>query len=161
LTLATARPFKAAVLSYVLMGSMLSDIVDKPMGLLIFGTPAMGRTVCHTLLFLIALSAVVYYRQDSRLASLAGGVAAHLMLDSIWSSPGIFLWPLLGPFPRAPDLTTLDYLQQLLRGLSDPMVGLPEMLGVAYLICFSWQQRAEISCWTLRHVRLPAAEARQ
>ena len=161
LTLAAARPFKAAVLSYVLLGSMLPDIIDKPLGELIFGTPAMGRTICHTLAFLMLLSAAAYYRQDSRLGSVAGGVAAHLMLDTIWSSPRIFFWPLLGPFPQAPDLTTLDYLQQLLQGLSDPMVGLPEMLGLSYLIYFAWQQRAEISCWVLKRVHLPAAETRQ
>ena len=143
LTLAAARPFKAA-LGYVLLGSILPDIIDKPLGELIFGTPAMGRTVCHTLLFLMLLSAAAYYSRDSRLSSLAGGVAAHFLLDTIWSSPRTFLWPLLGAFPRAPDLSALDYLQALIMGLNDPMVGLPEMLGLAYLIHFAWQQRAEI-----------------
>ena len=159
LTLAAARPFKAASLGYVLLGSILPDIIDKPLGELLFGTPAMGRNICHTLLFLILLSAAAYYWQDSRLSSLAGGVAAHLMLDTIWSSPGIFLWPLLGAFPRAPDLSTLDYLQALLRGLNDPMIALPEMLGLAYLIYFAWQQRSAIR--VLKRVRLLAAETRQ
>lgn len=122
-------------------GVYVSDIIDKPLDELIFGTPAMARTVCHTLAFLMLLSAVAYRWQDSRLASLAGGVAAHFMLDTIWSSLRIFLWALLGPFSRAPDLTTLDYLQHLLRGLSDPMVGLPEMLGLSYLIYFAWQRK--------------------
>ena len=144
LSLAAARPVRGAALGYVLLGSMLPDIIDKPLGELIFGTPAMGRTICHTLVFLMLLSAAAYYRQDLRLASLAGGVAAHLMLDFIWNSPRTFLWPLLGAFPRASDLSTLDYLQQLFRGLSDPMVALPEMLGLSYLIYFAWQQRADI-----------------
>jgi len=160
LTLAAARPFKAA-LGYVLLGSILPDIIDKPLGELLFGTPAMGRTVCHTLLFLMLLSAAAYYWQDSRLSSLAGGVAAHFLLDTIWNSPRIFLWPLLGAFPLVPNLTTMDYLQQLLRGLSNPMVGLPEILGLSYLIYFAWQQRSVISGWALRQVRLPASEARQ
>jgi len=161
LSLAAARPVRGAALGYVLLGSMLPDIIDKPLGELILGTPAMGRTICHTLLFLMLLSATAYYRQDLRLASLAGGVAAHLMLDFMWNSPRILLWPLLGAFPRAPDLSTLDYLQQLLRGFSDPMVALPEMLGLAYLIYFAWQQKSEISGLVLKRVRLPAAETRQ
>jgi|WetSurMetagenome_2_1015567.scaffolds.fasta_scaffold01215_20 hypothetical protein len=158
LTLAAARPFRSAALGYVLLGSMLPDIIDKPLGELIFGTPNMGRTICHTLVFLMLLSTVAYHWRNSRLTSLSSGVAAHFILDSVWNSPRTFLWPLLGTFPRAPDLTTLDYLQQLFRGLSDPMVGLPEMLGLAYLIYFAWQRREKISCLALRQVRQLTSE---
>jgi hypothetical protein len=70
-------------------------------------------------------------------------VTAHLLLDFMWSSPRTFLWPLLGDFPRAVDLSTLDYLHFLLKGLSDPNIVVPEMLGLAYLLYFfAWQYRA-------------------
>jgi membrane-bound metal-dependent hydrolase YbcI (DUF457 family) len=161
LTLAAARPFRNAALGYVLLGSMLPDIIDKPLGEMIFRTPNMGRTICHTLVSLMFLSIVAYHWRNSRLASLAGGVAAHLMLDSIWNSPRTFLWPLLGTFPRAPYLTTLDYLQQLFKGLSDPMIGLPEMLGLAYLIYFAWQRREKISCLAMGQIRQLASETRK
>lgn len=164
LTLAAARPVRGAAMGYVLLGSMLPDIIDKPLGELIFGSPAMGRTICHTMIFLMILSAAAYYRQDSRLSSLAGGVAAHLMLDFMWNSPRTLLWPLLGAFPRAPDLSTLDYLQNLLRGLSDPMVSVPEILGLSYLICFALSRRANIENQIRRVLKwhpLQASETRQ
>ena len=78
---------RGAHLGFVLLGSMLPDIIDKPLGELRFGTPAMGRTIAHTLLFLLLLGMAAYYLSDLRLASLAGGVMAHLLLDFMWDSP--------------------------------------------------------------------------
>ena len=77
LTLAGSRLMRGPDLGFVLLGSMLPDIIDKPLGEVLFGTPAMGRTIAHTLLFLLLLGAVAFYLQDLRLASLAGGVMAH------------------------------------------------------------------------------------
>jgi threonine/homoserine/homoserine lactone efflux protein len=44
-------------------------------------------------------------------------------------------------------------LQTLLRGLSDPMVAVPEVLGLAYLLYFAWQHRRGIGCWKRRGLR--------
>ncbi len=52
---------------------MLPDIIDKPLGDLIYGTPSMGRIYAHTMLFLIILAAAAFYTKDIRLDSLAGG----------------------------------------------------------------------------------------
>ena len=147
LTLAGARLMRGAYLGFVLLGSMLPDIIDKPLGEVLFGTPAMGRTIAHTLLFLLLLGAVALYLQDLRLAWLAGGVLAHFLLDFMWNTPVTLLWPLLGGFPRAADLSTLDYMQVLLKGLGQPMVAVPEMLGLVYLLWFAWMRRAEIGGW--------------
>jgi membrane-bound metal-dependent hydrolase YbcI (DUF457 family) len=121
LTLAGARLMRGADLAFVLLGSMLPDIIDKPLGEVLFGTPAMGRTITHTLLFLLLLGIAAYYLSDLRLAWVAGGVLAHLLLDFMWNSPSTLLWPLLGSFPQAADL--------------------PEVLGLAYLLYFAWQHR--------------------
>jgi inner membrane protein len=146
LTLAGARLMRDADLGFVLLGSMLPDIIDKPLGEVLFGTPAMGRTIAHTLLFLLLLGTVAFYLRDLRMASVAGGVLAHLLLDFIWNMPSTLLWPLLGGFPIAADLSTLDYLQVLLQSLGEPMVAVPEILGLAYLLYFAWIRRAEIRC---------------
>jgi hypothetical protein len=145
LTLAAARPVRGAALGYLLLGSMLPDIIDKPLGEVLFGSPAMGRTIGHTLLFLLLLGMLAYYSQDLRLASLAGGVAAHLILDFMWNSPRTLLWPLLGHFPAVANLSTLEYIQALIRALDNPIVAVPEMLGLAYLLYLAWQRRDEIS----------------
>jgi len=62
----------------------------------------------------------------------------------MWNSPSTLLWPLLGAFPWAENLSTLDYIQRLLLGLRDPAIALPELLGFSYLIHFALSRRAEI-----------------
>ncbi|WP_319507393.1 metal-dependent hydrolase [uncultured Methanolobus sp.] len=86
---------------YVATGSMLPDIIDKPVGMILFKeTFASGRIFAHTLLFVLVLAIAGYYlysrRKDARVLILAGGGFVHQMLDSMWSSPETFLWPLLG-----------------------------------------------------------------
>ena len=86
LTLAGARLMRGAHLGMVLLGSMLPDIIDKPLGEALFGTPAMGRTIAHTLLFLLLLGLAAFYLSDLRMAWVASGVLAHFLLDFMWNS---------------------------------------------------------------------------
>jgi len=96
LTLAAGRIMRWVDLAFLALGSMLPDIIDKPLGLLAFGTAEQGRTFGHTLLFLIVLATLAVYLKNLRLASVSFGVLAHLVLDSMWKSPAILFWPLLG-----------------------------------------------------------------
>ncbi|MGB4653726.1 metal-dependent hydrolase [Methanothrix sp.] len=144
LALATARLSSRLDLMFLALGSMLPDILDKPLGLLVFGSANMGRTFAHTLLFLIILAAISFHLQDIKMASLTWGVLVHLILDSMWSSPIILLWPLLGGFPSAPYMDTLSYLQMLLTGLEDPGILIPELLGLGYLLILIYQKRSLI-----------------
>lgn len=144
LALAAARFVKRSDLAFVALGSLLPDIIDKPLGAIAFGTPAMGRTFAHTLLFLLVLLAFAAYTRDIRLVSLSGGVLSHLILDSMWNSPVILLWPLLGGFPVADHIGVLGYMEMLLIGLRNPVVFVPECLGLAYLLYFIFQQRLAI-----------------
>jgi hypothetical protein len=148
LALAAARLFARADLLFVAIGSMLPDIIDKPMGEVVYGTPIMGRIFAHTLLFLLLLAGAALYTRDLRLASLCGGVLVHLSLDFMWSSPVILFWPMLGGFPPAPYLDTLSYLQMLLLSLRHPIVLLPELLGLAYFIFLAVEKRQHIASWT-------------
>ena len=151
LTLAAGRLIRWVDLAFLALGSMLPDIIDKPLGLLAFGTAEQGRTFGHTLLFLIVLATLAVYLKNLRLASVSFGVLAHLVLDSMWKSPAILFWPLLGNFPRAQDLGILDYFQTLLYGLRNPMVWIPEVLGLLYLIFFAFESRHVIAArwWNL------------
>ena len=144
LALATARLYSRLDLLFLALGSILPDIIDKPLGLLVFGTPNMGRTFAHTLLFLLILGAISLRLRDIRLASLTWGVLVHLILDSMWSSPVILLWPLLGGFPPAPYLDTLSYLQILLSGLEKPEILIPELLGLGYILVLVYLKRGLI-----------------
>jgi membrane-bound metal-dependent hydrolase YbcI (DUF457 family) len=147
LTLATARFISRADLAFLALGSMLPDMIDKPLGLVAFGSPSMGRTFAHTLLFLLLLAAISIYSRDIRLISLSWGVLVHLVLDSMWNSPATLLWPLQGNFPETVLLDTLSYLEMLFSGLGDPGILIPEVLGLAYLISFAYVRRIQISAW--------------
>jgi LexA-binding, inner membrane-associated putative hydrolase len=145
LALAAARSTVQASLLLVALGSMLPDIIDKPLGLIFFGTPAMGRTFAHTLLFLILLGTAAYYRHNMLLASLAGGVLVHLALDYMWASPQILLWPLLGGFPLSSYMDPMSYLGELLMALKHPDVLIAECLGLAYLSFLALKSTKDIA----------------
>jgi hypothetical protein len=86
---------------YVVVGAMLPDIIDKPVGMIFFAdTFGSGRIFGHTLLFVLLLAVAGYYlfskKGDAGVLILAGGSLVHQLLDSMWNSPASFLWPLLG-----------------------------------------------------------------
>ncbi len=141
LALASARLLTRANLAFIAMGSMLPDIIDKPLGIIIFGSPAMGRTIAHTLLFLAILAALSFYLRDMRIASLTWGVFIHFFLDSLWASPHTLFWPLLGPFPAAELIDTLGYIEMLLSGLANPGILLPELFGLFYITFLAYEKR--------------------
>lgn len=147
LALAAADLTKRLNLTFVAIGALLPDIIDKPLGEIVFGTPAMGRTFAHTMLFLIVLAAFAIYSRDIRIISLAGGVLSHLFLDFMWNSPVILFWPFLGSFPKAAYLDPLSYIQMLLIGLRNPAVLIPECLGFVYIIYFIYHRRFLIPIW--------------
>jgi membrane-bound metal-dependent hydrolase YbcI (DUF457 family) len=155
LTLATARFIGKVDLVFLALGSMLPDIIDKPLGMIAFGSPSMGRTIAHTLLFLLLLAALASYTQDIRLFSLSCGVLVHFALDYMWNSPVTLLWPLLGNFPEAIRLDTLSYLEVLFSGLRDPGILIPEVLGLAYLISLAYMRRIQISAGAKRSLERP------
>jgi membrane-bound metal-dependent hydrolase YbcI (DUF457 family) len=124
----------------LLVGSMLPDIIDKPVGMYFFrNTFNNGRIFSHTLLFLIVISAVglLIYKKQHRtwMLALAAGTFTHLLLDSMWKTPATLFWPLLGfSFPK----TNLEnWLQIILHTtVSDPTVYLPEIIGLAIVLWF-------------------------
>ena len=125
---------------FLLVGSLLPDIIDKPVGQYIFkNTFDNGRIFSHTLLFLVLLSAIGFYlhkryRQVWMLA-LAAGTFTHLLLDEMWRVPGTLLWPLLGfTFEKG---GIADWLSNIFHELfSKPGVYIPEAVGLAILLWF-------------------------
>jgi hypothetical protein len=124
----------------LLIGSLLPDIIDKPVGQYLFkDTFGNGRIFCHTLVFvaLLAVAGVyLYKRSRSRwLLTLAPASFAHLILDEMWLAPKTLLWPAYGlNFPYA-DLG--DWALHILRAIfTDPAVGIPELAGALVLVCF-------------------------
>ena len=125
----------------LLLGSLLPDIVDKPLGFWLL--PELfnhsTRNIGHTLVFNLSLLVVglllLRLTQCSRPLCLGLGSAGHLLLDHMWEQPSKFLWPFYGwSFPAG--ITTLDeWLSFQLSGrwLLDPLeiVGAMALLWVA------------------------------
>lgn len=126
----------------LLAGAFLPDIIDKPLGQFFFReTISNGRILAHTLLFLILITVIALYLYRSRaqrwLLVLAFGTLVHLILDQMWLAPETMLWPLLGSAFERHDIT--NYLPGLLNTLlTNPEVYVPELVGAAILIWFSW-----------------------
>jgi inner membrane protein len=126
----------------LIVGSLLPDIIDKPVGAFLFrDTFSNGRIFCHTLLFLILITLgglYLYWRRNTLwLLVLSFGTFVHLILDRMWLEPRTLLWPLYGfSFPRT-ELThwTWDMLHAL---LTNPAVWLPELGGAVIVGCFVW-----------------------
>jgi len=90
----------------VLLGSLLPDIIDKPLGGLIFKESlGNGRIYAHTLLFLLLLFGLGMFLwlklQRPGVLTLAGGSFVHHILDGMWYYPETCFWPAYGgSFPK-------------------------------------------------------------
>jgi hypothetical protein len=132
---------------YLVFGAILPDLIDKPLGMVIFSSIlANGRVIGHTLLFSISILLIGLYlyneRRDVRILSLAAGSFFHLMEDKMWGDPRTLLWPLLGwGFPKdAADRTGLEYLLALFNQsfhLQFSESYIPEILGMGVVAIFT------------------------
>ncbi len=127
----------------LLIGSLLPDIIDKPLGLLLLrDILGNGRIFCHTLLFLIFITTIGLYlyfnRRKTGFLVLSFGIFTHLILDTLWRSPQTLLWPLFGlSFETYEPVALSDWLQRLFKGLlAFPLIGIPELIGAVIVIWF-------------------------
>ncbi len=115
----------------LLLGALLPDIIDKPLGHGILGWDN-GRLWAHTLLFVLALGAWAWMRASPRLGALALGAGLHQLQDQLpWGDPASWLWPLGGAFPRGLSPGLPDWIAAL---TSDPYIWASEGIGLLALI---------------------------
>ncbi len=126
----------------LLIGSLLPDIIDKPVGQLLFReTFSNSRIFSHSLLFLIviALAGFFVYRIRGKiwLTVLSFGTFTHLVFDQMWLEQRTLLWPFYGfAFER---VDTTHWVQGMSRRLlTDPAVYVPEIVGGIILVLFVW-----------------------
>ena len=124
----------------LLVGSLLPDIIDKPIGQYFFReTFSNGRIFSHTLLFLIVLTGIGFYlfkrHRQVWMLTLAFGTFCHLILDGMWASPATLFWPLMGFTFEKAELT--DWLSNIFQALfANPENYVPELVGLAILLWF-------------------------
>lgn len=126
----------------LLIGSLLPDIIDKPLGHFFFREAlSSGRTIGHTLLFLILLTVAglyLYWRRSKIWPLIISfGTLTHLILDQMWQTPKTLLWPLFGFAFEREDIT--EWIPNTLNSLlTKPEAYVPELVGVAIIIWFTW-----------------------
>jgi inner membrane protein len=121
-------------LRFLILGSLLPDIVDKPVGYWLMGS---GKMFCHTLLFLILISIAGLYiwRRHNKtwLLLISAGDLTHIILDGMWLNYRTLFWPLYGwsfPINVSPEwLTNIVYAL-----FHMPSVYIPEIIGLAMLL---------------------------
>jgi len=124
-------------LRVLLVGSLLPDMIDKPLGLVLLPTVfGGGRLYAHTLLFAFALAIAGLIARSlsgkTTLLVLAYGSAMHLVLDGMWRTPDVLLWPALGPMPASH--AAQGWLMRLLAGLTqNPAAYSSEIAGAIML----------------------------
>lgn len=129
-------------LRVLLFGSLLPDIIDKPLGQFFFREAlSNGRIFGHTLLFLAAISLIGYYLYRRRhkiwLLVISFGSFMHLVLDQMWRNPHTLLWPTYGFSFEKVELD--DWIQGLIKALhTNPAVYVPELIGFFILVWFTW-----------------------
>ncbi len=139
-----ARLSRHMDLRILLVGALLPDIIDKPLGhILLREELSSGRTYAHTLLFAILITLgglfLRYRTGKTWLLVLSLGTFVHLILDEMWSSQwhSTILWPLYGTeFPEAELTGWLGNLWDAL--LHEPDVYIPEIIGGVVLVIFLW-----------------------
>jgi membrane-bound metal-dependent hydrolase YbcI (DUF457 family) len=125
----------------ILVGSLLPDIIDKPVGMFFFRDFfSNGRIFAHTLLFVLVIALIglyLYQRQRQPwLLFLTFGSFLHLILDEMWLRPRTLFWPLYGLAFDKDDLT--HWLQNILYDLrTDPALYIPELVGATILVGFA------------------------
>ena len=131
-------------LRILLVGSLLPDIIDKPLGHILFRENlSSGRTISHTLLFavLITLGGLLlrYRTGKTWLLALSLGTFVHLILDEMWLQHwrSTILWPLYGiEFPKAELAGWAGNIWDAL--LHEPPVYIPEIIGAVVIILLLW-----------------------
>jgi len=140
----TPRPKTCQFIDYrlLLLGSMLPDIIDKPLGLWLLSEDlSNGRIYGHTLLMLVLLgvsgAGLYALHRNMALLVVALGTFFHLLLDQMWANPRTLLWPFLGlDFGK---IQPENWLSNLIEALTTrPEVYIPEIAGLIVLGIFAW-----------------------
>ncbi len=138
--LETVRGRDAVDFRLVLLGSILPDLIDKPLGAVL---QLESRLWAHTLLFLAALLLASLAPRMRALAWVGFGVAVHLLVDLMWNQPAVALWPAYGWGFLPGEQSVGGYLDQLLH---DPYVQFGEITGTIILAATAWRYR--ITSWS-------------
>lgn len=119
---------------FLVAGALIPDAIDIVLGTVVLGLST-GEAWAHSLLAPTMVTAAILLttrrgRRRRAWMALAVGMYLHLLIDGMWATTEVFLWPLFGPIPHG----TGPYWQGALdRALADPWRWVREIAGIAYL----------------------------
>jgi hypothetical protein len=122
---------------FLVAGVIVPDLVDLTIGTVLTPELGSGQLWSHTLAAptLVVIVVLITTRRGARRRAwmaLAVGMFLHLLLDGMWTSTEVFLWPLFGlDFPAG---STPYWPAAWERALDDPWRWAKEALGLVYLI---------------------------
>ncbi len=131
--------FRIIDFRFLILGSILPDLIDKPLGMVILRQLANGRIFAHTLLFalILLLNAVLLPRLARPAAfALFTGDIIHLVLDSMWQSPGTLLWPIYGiDFPQGVPMSVANTIFMYAKAfLTNRSIQVAEAIGAFFIV---------------------------
>ena len=137
----------------LLVGAILPDLLDKPLGHYVLPAPFDGgRIFGHTLLFLLLITLAASYvhirYRKTYLYALSFGVLMHLITDEMWLSHETLLWPIFGVAFESSGVE--DWLNNVFHVLfTYPSVYIPETIGFLIIGWFSVQllQRKNVTAF--------------
>lgn len=120
----------------ILLGSIFPDIIDKPLGMLLFANLiANGRTYSHTIainLILILIGLYLLKRKKPNFLIFGLSSCFHLVLDKMGQTPQTLFWPYYGwQFPKVEIISWWEYIFQGI--FTNPWVYVPEIIGAIIL----------------------------
>ena len=124
---------READLRWVVFLTLLADIVDKPLGLVVFAeTINNGRVWFHSLLVNLLLSIVILLWRRSVILVLA--LWLHQLCDRMWTRPWVALWPMTGAFGYR-DLPLSNWVDSVFG----PYNVVSDGIGLVVLLVFAWR----------------------
>lgn len=129
---------------WILLGSLLSDIIDKPLSFLIpWQNFTSGRAIGHTLLFtgvLILVGLLLSLAKGRTWMLFLGiGTGLHLVFDEMWRNPNTLFWPFYSGFLFG-KANPAPFVPRMLEALStSPKTYIPEVIG-AIVIVFAFAE---------------------
>ncbi len=130
-------------LIYCAIGSLLPDIIDKPVGHIILSSLGNGRIFFHSLTFcaLVAILGVIVLKkcQHPGLLFIAAGMLSHQLADGMWNEMQSWFWPFMGGFPQE---NFPDYFENMFTlEFSSPSELLLMALAVIFFLCLVQARR--------------------
>jgi len=139
-------------LRFLVLGALVADFIDTPVGLALYPRLESVRLVGHTLA--AAALAMIFVllrtrrgRPRKRWMPIAIGMLLHLFLDAMWQDPETLWWPFLGlDFSPTGVATAAEYIRSV---IGDGRTWALETVGLTYLVVLA------------RRARLSEAESRR